>query len=264
MAESQIKWKEPREVTRARAQAARRTVPKMMLELASSIYVVAACLVLPAVVLIPSEAITWKWLLGLALPALLVSLSAASCFPSSRRYRLTPKGIGDDHGLWTWKALEGYRVRDHTVAPQHRSLRLYPKKGPRRPREMALPGGDIDEQIISAVAAEVPLLPEEPPPPEAPSPVGRKASACLYALCLAFGMVAGYAFSTGLGKRWFEVVAVATFAFGPGTIGCLALYRGKLFREAACRGVAFLFNFLGVTLMTLYTVVFLLRRLHAG
>ncbi len=177
------------------------------------------------------------------------------------RYKLSEKGVSFETHLWKWDQLSGYRLGQEPDTGGLHSVTVYRNNGARR--SLFLPGTELDQEILSAIAQRLRYLFYEPPQRTRPGPLSAAAFAFLYTASSAYAVPLGYATSVRGERLLVWAMLCGTLVLGPGTLGCLVLFRRRFFRRRDTFTLVVAFNLLGVALTALYFVVFALRRLQA-
>jgi hypothetical protein len=177
------------------------------------------------------------------------------------RYRITSRnikilGAGHSPRILKWHNLKGYVLTESQNIPVQREITLLTDSFP---KVIHLPDDGLADQIIQYVASRLPAFQSVPPLPY-PTKL-TFLQKCSFAICtiLYSGAVAYWSVFSGehfFKKNIYDFVLVLTIFLGPGTICSIGMFGWPFFKNKWFKVCAILVNFIGLTLLMLFDIIF--------
>jgi len=152
----------------------------------------------------------------------------------------------------SWKTVTGYSLFEEEQFPDVLAITVHAKK---RKMVLLVPKGELSEQVTATFSQRCTLISERADSPPARTMLTNAQYLWLLVFSLAYSMGIAYLVHPYRSGFLIGFVVVATMVFGPGTLGCIAIYGIKSFRQKDVRGYALIFNFLAAMFLALFLVL---------
>jgi hypothetical protein len=178
-------------------------------------------------------------------------------------YQITEKGIQVDgrNLLYRWKKIKGFWLIQHEHFDNLRVLNI---RWRRRTTTFVLPKGEDADQVVDIITQRINLITD----PLIIQKIKPSKAQHMFLSIFTIGYVTTifYCFISGgypgeLFRGLLAIVFIVTLYIGPGTIGLLALYKNKFFKNHELQRYALPYNFAAVGLVFLVMLVFSLHYL---